>query len=546
MTDFPPSTSTRSAASWLRKIESLPPAERPAAFREAARIDPELFARIVLAEHCRLPFAAHHRLLFAWHRAMGGPLPGRRGRRFALAAPRGAAKSTVASLALPLHDLVFERERYIVLLSATERQARQRLRALRREAEQGPARGWLPDWKATSAALHAGPALMEGFGAGAEIRGASHEGFRPTKIILDDAEPNNVARSPKAREKLHDWFSEVVEHLGDGYTHFLAVGTILHEKGLLATLLGRADFESLRARSIIAFPPEQALWTTWRRLLLDFEQPDRRQRARDFFLAHRAPMEAGAQVLWPEKEDYEELAAQLTLQGRRAFYQEKQNTPLGPEDALFDAEAALRADQREGAWCVHQAANPEPIRRYAAGAGERFGFLDAALGKGRTRNHGDFAALAIVLLMPDQSLILERLVARRLSPTDQIALLYAEEARRPFALLGIEGTGFQELLLELLQAEAKRRGVRLRTEAVHPAKSKTARISALEPLLSTGALAIGADADEEFWEELNNWPRSTHDDALDAVAGAVALAQARRQKTSWDRGGERRGGKLRF
>src|SRR5690606_41735477 len=53
--------------------------------------------------------------------------------RLALAAPRGSAKSTVASLILTLHDIVYEREPYILLISATKRQAQQRLAAIRKE-----------------------------------------------------------------------------------------------------------------------------------------------------------------------------------------------------------------------------------------------------------------------------------------------------------------------------------------------------------------------------------------------------------------------------
>ncbi len=177
----------------------------------------------------------------------------------------------------------------------------------------------------------------------------------------------------------------------------------------------------------------------------------------------------------------------------------------------------------------------------------RFGYLDASLGKGRQSGRGDFAALAIVLLLPDKSLFLERLWARRLPPTRQVKRLYDAHEDAPFELLAIEGTGFQELLMLPIEEERKRRlasgrAGALPTQVVHPRKSKGARIGALEPLLSNGTLALAPNLDEEFWEELTTWPRCRHDDALDAAAGAVelALSHARDGGKSWKRSDPRR------
>jgi len=527
-----------SAPSFLKTIEQLPDVQRGALLRLRLEADPELFARFALPDHCRLPFAPVHRLLFDWHGAMGAePLSVRSGLRFALAAPRGSAKSTVASLILLLHDLVFQRERYIVLLSATERQARQRLRAVRAELEKGAARRLLPptaSLDASARSLVVGHTTLEAAGAGCELRGLNIDGWRPTKIILDDAESSRCADSPTARLRLLDWFAEVVEYLGDRYTHLLAVGTILHEKSLLGTLLRRADFTAHRARSIITHAGGAGgLWQEWRRRLLDLSDPDRRAAARTWFLQHRHTMQTGASVLWPEKEDYEELMCQLTLQGRRAFAQEKQNEPLGPEEALFSPEAILRGRWRDATLeIVRRDAGCEAVLRTIATAtagARRVAWLDAALGKGRARQEGDFAALAVVLAFPDGTLFVERLDAQRIPPSVQVRRLFDCHEATPFHDLAIEGTGFQELLLLPIEEERRvrqRDGRRsdLPVRAIHPTRSKSARIAGLEPLLSSGRLVLGEGLDEELWEELRAWPRSAHDDALDALAGAVEIA----------------------
>lgn len=498
------------------------------------RDDVEKFIETYLAAYCRLPFAPIHRVLMQWHGEMkAGEIIARRGRRYVMAAPRGSAKSTVASFALVLHDVVFQRERYIVLLSATERQARQRLRAISGELRRGPLSKLNNEGETrfTTGSILSHGVQVDAYGAGTEIRGITANGFRPTKIILDDAEASRAASSPRARERLLEWYTEIVEHLGDVYTHIVAVGTVLHERGLIATLMARPDFRVHRARSIESFATDADLWAQWRMRLMDFNDPDRRETARAFFLLHRAEMERGSAVLWPEKEDYEHLFTQLTLQGRRAFYQEKQNQPLGAEDALFDAERALRATENGTTMEIVSASGGAPIRRYEAfeKTARRFRFLDGAMGKGASRQKGDFAVLATVLLFPDRSLVLEDLWARRASPTEQVRRLFDAHAARPCERLAIEGTGFQELFTTLVEEERRARhraGLLsdMPVTVLHPRRSKPARIASLEPMLANGTLALSPGLDEEFWEELANYPSTAHDDALDAAASAVSIA----------------------
>ena len=63
------------------------------------------------------------------------PLEKRPPRRLAIAAPRGAAKTTLKSLILPIHATLHQGERYIVLISATLKQARRRLRNIQIELQ---------------------------------------------------------------------------------------------------------------------------------------------------------------------------------------------------------------------------------------------------------------------------------------------------------------------------------------------------------------------------------------------------------------------------
>ena len=266
-------------------------------------------------------------------------MPGREGRRLALAAPRGSAKSTIHSLALPLLDILLQRERYILIISATTAQATARLRGIRSELSRNAVlRLCFPDETAarelwSRRAVCVNGVQVEGHGAGVELRGLAHGEYRPTKIILDDAEASARALSPRGRRMVEEWYNEVVEHLGDAYTHIEVVGTVLHADSLLSRLLKRADFEARLHRSIAAWSPARDEWEEWRAILLNPENPDRIASARQFHLARAARMDAGTRVLWRAREGYEALMEQLALQGQAAFFKEKQNAPFAGRGA---------------------------------------------------------------------------------------------------------------------------------------------------------------------------------------------------------------------
>ncbi len=84
--------------------------------RSMAGQSPEMFAQIYLAQHCRLPFSRMHRELFD---VLAETVDKRSG-RLAIAAPRGHAKSTIVSLAFILWCVLYEKEKLVLLVSATK------------------------------------------------------------------------------------------------------------------------------------------------------------------------------------------------------------------------------------------------------------------------------------------------------------------------------------------------------------------------------------------------------------------------------------------
>ncbi|MFW6303955.1 MAG: hypothetical protein ACOC2L_04970 [Candidatus Sumerlaeota bacterium] len=328
--------------------------ERTRLLREYSRRDIRFFAEYFFEHLFHRRFGRMHREMFSQYSSQiyTGDLRRRHARRLAVAAPRGAAKSTLKTLVFPIHATLYGLERYITILSATLKQARQRLHNIKTEFEANEIlrRYYRPEiarrgtW--TRSAIEINDVRIEVFSAGTEIRGLRHGPWRPTLIVLDDIEESDSVRSPEQRRQLFNWYNEVIENLGDSYTVIEIVGTLLHPDALLARLLERPDFDARVYRSIEQFAKREDLWDEWRDIFATLDDPDRLDSARAYFNAHRADMLRGTRVLWQDREDYYDLMCQLTTKGRRAFFKEKQNEPGGGEDAFFDMERVQTFDLR--------------------------------------------------------------------------------------------------------------------------------------------------------------------------------------------------------
>jgi len=92
--------------------------------RERAFLSPVAFGRTYLSHHFETkPSSMHAEIDGLLREASSG-----RGARFAIAAPRGHAKSTVVTLSYVLWSLLYGHERFVMIVSATREQASQLLK----------------------------------------------------------------------------------------------------------------------------------------------------------------------------------------------------------------------------------------------------------------------------------------------------------------------------------------------------------------------------------------------------------------------------------
>lgn len=526
-------TQRKLAGLWPENLEAMEPARLEAMFRH----DTPAFASFFFPEHTRSGFNDLHRVIFQRYReGRALPVTQRQGERDVFAAPRGGAKSTIGSLICPIESLAHRREKYIVIFSATQPQATQRVRNIRDEIESNARLNefyrW--DWQARAEqSFEVNGIRVEGHGILTARRGINVGPFRPTWIILDDVEEDDSVENPEIRGKTASRFSQVIAKLGDLRTHMSVLGTLMHPNALLAGLLEQPDFNAFIFQSLEAEPTDQALWEQWKAIFINLDNPRRAKDATAFYEANRPAMDKGAKVFWPENEPLLNLQSIRVADGEYAFQKEKQNRPRNPDTQIFFPEAYEYFDVD----------GPDVVRddgqRIPWATMMRFAFLDPAMGMKGTeaktkRGQKDFSALAVIGIGSEGRIyLLDLWMDKRATPEQQIEAVFDYFAIWGFEV-AFEAVGFQEVMKVPFEAERMRRerdgriGGRMVFAAMGQHANKTARIMRLQPMLNNKWIAIRRGIHPEFMNQMVSFPTGAHEDGLDALEGAVKFAQERR------------------
>lgn len=501
---------------------------------DAAAKHLEVFARYYLKHHFPLPPSAMHKDLFAWLTGMTT----QRGVRLAVAAPRGHAKSTIASLAFPLWCVCFGYEKLIVLISNTAEQAQEHLTNIKRELETnellardfphaaGPAAS--PPWRKAHVVTRNQVALLA-LGAGNQIRGRKFGSNRPGLMILDDVEAAEGVRSEEQRSKQGEWFRSAVAQAGTATTNIVVVGTTLHPESLLSTLtnpIKSPGWTSSRYRAVISFAEHGDLWERWQRVYNGQEEYEERvghEAARALFDANQAAMLDGTQVLWPLRDGYYDLMVTRLREGVHAFATEKQNEPMSPEDALFKESELHFWDDRFK--------SEADLMQSLSGQCLAFGACDPSLGKqGRGR---DYTGIVTVLREKHKGTmyVIHTDISRR-TPDQIVETVIQLHKRFNYVQFGFEINQFQEVLAEQLRKTSRMRGQQVPIVPIRNTIDKISRLQRLQPVLSAGTVLLSR-RHPMLLDQLLAFPHGAHDDGPDALEMAVQTAWYRPPCIRW-------------
>jgi len=455
-----------------------------------------------------------------------------RGTKLNVIGPRGGAKSTIGTLCYVLRAAVEGWERYIWVISDTMTQAQTHLDNIKTELEANPLLAeHYPLARCESRGTGgnriqlANGTVIESFGTGQSLRGRRIEAARPSLIVCDDLQNDGHMESVNLRESSRAWFQGTLLKAGDKRTNIINLATALHRDALAMELDHTPGWTSAKFRAIEIWPTNMKLWRKWEEIYCDAKNPRARDEAMEYFQEHRAALELGVELLWPDEEDLYTLMKMRVEGGHTAFEREKQSSPIDPERCEWP-------DDYFGDWIW--------FRRWPKDM--RFKVIALDPSKGSDARHGDYSAFVVLGVDEQGILYVEADLARRPTPqmvADGVALCQKHGA----AALGVESNQFQELLAGEFVAEFARQGIHdCVLHEIHNSTNKQTRIRRLGGYLSQRRLRFlsKSPSTQLLVDQLRDFPLGSYDDGPDALEMAVRLARGLFGGGTWDDGlGER-------
>lgn len=450
-------------------------------------------------------------------------------KKIAWSVSRGHGKSAYLSNVFPVHQVVFKKRKYILIVSETESMAQRFVE-------------WVGDQLKYNKKLRQDFGIMlhenkmanemdnlEGFvtvsgtkvqsaSIGKQLRGARFGAFRPDLVILDDLESAKNTNTKELREKNLHWFNSVIMPIGDiTKTSYIYMGTLVHGRGLLPAVLQRSDFDSKIYSAIVSEPENVDLWNHVEEILRDVENPNREMEADNFYYANKEEMDKGARTLWNERFTYYDLLKIKINVGSRAFASEYLNKASDDDSCIFKRDYFAFYDQSTVNNLLRQ------------GQLDVYSFWDIAIGKNSRSDYN-----AIVTIGRDRVTGVIYIIDAWL---DKIPMHKALDVAlqkiaqfRP-RVFGVETVQAQYDMYRQLHERVMSSGLyATRVLPFNPKGRKEDRIEALEPLVESGYLQF-SKGHRTLLEQMEMYPNADNDDGPDALASAVEIAGKQRKRT---------------
>ena len=531
------------SSGWAEYLATYGPTQE---FRlQLSSVDLLFFFRFYLGHHFVLPLAPLHFDLIEMQVDLLNTPGDAQG---VIAEPRGFGKTTTA-MGCILWAACHNMRHYIAIISDSSPGAREQLGNIKAEIEENERiRADFGDlvgktWAVDLVTLANG-VRIQAFGAGQKIRGRKWRQFRPDYMIFDDIEELDQVYSPAQREARKRWFHGSAVRARGPDTKILVIGNILHNESLLAELLNNPFYKVRRNRALVSYPDRMDLWDTWEAILNNQGDPNRLERAQQFYADNRKAMDAGGVSAWPERYSVYDLMA-IRSEGHAAFSRELQNDPAEAGKELFKEFHYYRSEWRPGP----EPSSPGDIWLVPLnGAGRSidvplrscslFAFTDPALGKTAT---ADYSAIVILAKSPQGYLyVLEADIERRKvseAQRRQIELFKqyngavgtngASGVDGAIKRWGMEAVAFQELYAAESAERAAVEGIEPALVPIIPVqqpRNKEMRIESLEPNVNSGWIIFKNRGQELLIQQLKEYGTTTHDDGPDALEGARTVA----------------------
>lgn len=442
--------------------------------------------------------------------------------------PRGHAKSAYLSNVFPVHQCVFKKRNYILIISETTGMAQKFVEwvggQLKHNQKLREDFGVLlhPNKQANEMdnleafVTHKGTKVQSA-GMGVQLRGARHGAYRPDLLILDDLESSKNTNTRDLREKNLHWFNSVIMPIGDiTKTAFIYMGTLVHGQGLLTSVLNRSDFNGRIYSAIVSEPDRSDLWAKYEDMLRDVEDNDRERHADLFYFENKEEMDRGAMTLWNSRFPYKELIKIKVNVGSKSFASEYLNKPSDSDSCIFKKEYFSFYNEHE---------------LFSTGFRnlDVYCFWDIAIGKNKRSDYN-----AIVTIGRDRHTGVIYVIdswAEKIPMHKALDVALNKIRQYRPKVFGVETIQAQYDMFRQLREKCVQQGLYgTRVLAVNPKAKKEDRIEMLEPLIEGGYIRFNK-GHRLLLEQLELFPAVDHDDSIDALASVVNIAGTQRKRS---------------
>ena len=415
----------------------------------------------------------------------------------AIAAPRSHAKSTAVTHAYTLACLLFRERDYAIVVSETVAQSVQFLGDIKKE---------LLDNEDLRELFGVGTLIkdteedlicrmedghlfrVQAKGAEQKVRGLKWKAKRPNLIICDDLEGDECVQNKERRDKFKRWFNGALLPCRSSNGIVRIVGTILHLDSLLEGLMPERQLGGSRRKFLVETELSQSttLRLPWKSIK---------------FKAHN---EDFSQILWPDRWSAAKLIeerARYVTQGLADVYsQEYLNVPLDESNTFF-----RRAD-----FLPRNEADKKKKLNYYITA-------DLAISQ---RERSDYSVFAVAGIDEDGLMHLVNVIRDRMDAQQIVdTVLTLQKLYKPL-LFGIEAGSIQKSIGPFLNREMLNTGIFVHIQLMKPSVDKITRARSIQARMRAKACKFDTEADwyPDFEHELMTFPRSRHDDQVDAWA----------------------------
>lgn len=439
-----------------------------------------------------------------FHEQITGAYLNKTQNKHVIIAPRGHAKSTIVGGLIPLHHLMFdEGKKLILLISKTQGHAIRLLNDIKFMLDNfGAFNRLFGDWGSATfrrdtrqeVVLKDGSMIVCA-GTGQHIRGLKNEFQRPTLIIFDDPEDENNTKTAEAMESNLNYLLKGIVHAMDRHRgRVMVIGTPLHERCMVFTLKDMEDWNALHFSAEHDPETQTSLWPahlSWDELMKEKQSYKASNRLSVY---------------------YQELCCKVIADEQRLFRPEYiQYYTGGVEWSGKYAFMNIQLTDRHGA--PKGESERVPVNIYTG--------IDPATSTSSTADY--FVIFHIAIDHKGRRFILPY-VRERLPPSMAIERIVSEYKKWRPQRVSIETSGQQETFRDILRNMEEISIPGLARKHNPSDKKEKRHLELLEPYLRAGKVYFRRDQ-KDLRDEMMMHPKGRHDDLLDGMYYAFLHAK---------------------